>query len=136
MGHIEIPAQELELQFIRSAGPGGQNVNKVATALQLRFDLPATTLLDAAAKARLRAVAGQRLTADGRILIVARAHRTQEGNRRDALERLIALIEQARTIPKKRRATRPTRASQERRIEGKMQQQRRKRLRSRVRMDD
>ena len=137
MKHVErIPPGDLEFSFVRAAGPGGQNVNKVASAAQLRFDLAGTQALGAAVKARLRALAGQRLTAEGTILIIARNHRTQEGNRREALERLEQLIARAAVEPKPRRATRPTRASQQRRLEGKARAQRIKRLRSRVRGED
>ena len=135
-GAVVIPDSDLAVSFVRSAGPGGQNVNKVATAAQLRFDLERTAVLDERAKARLRALAGQRLTAAGEILIIARNHRTQEGNRREALSRLHELIERALRAPKPRRATRPTRASNERRLAGKAQRQRHKRLRGAVRHDD
>ncbi len=132
----EIPESDLSFSFVRGTGPGGQNVNKVATTAQLRFNLAATTVLDEAAKARLRALAGHRLVGDAEILIVARNHRTQEGNRREALERLQELIERARHVPKPRRPTRPTRASKERRIAGKLHRQRNKQLRRAVRHDD
>jgi ribosome-associated protein len=131
-----LPASDLEFTFVRAAGPGGQNVNKVASAAQLRFDLTGTACLDAASKARLRALAGHRLTAAGDILIVARTHRTQEGNRRAALERLEELVARARIVPKLRRATRPTRGANERRIAGKLHQQHTKRLRRQVRGED
>jgi len=132
----EIPESEFSISFVRGAGPGGQNVNKVSTTAQLRFNLAATTLLDAAGKARLRALAGHRLVGEGEVLIVARNHRTQEGNRREALERLQELIVRARHVPKTRRPTRPTRASKERRIAGKLHRQRNKQLRRAVRHDD
>jgi ribosome-associated protein len=125
----------VDITFIRSAGPGGQNVNKVATAAQLRFRVAACTL-DEAAKQRLRKLAGRRLTDGDEIIIVARNHRTQEGNKRDALERLEALIEAARRAPVPRRATRPTRASKEKRLSGKVHSGRTKQLRGRVRGDD
>jgi ribosome-associated protein len=131
-----IPDTDLSISFVRSAGPGGQNVNKVATAAQLRFDLQGTALLDERAKARLRALAGHRLIGDAEILIIARNHRTQEGNRREALARLQELIARALEVPKTRRATRPTRASNERRIAGKLRRQHNKRLRGAVRHDD
>jgi len=131
-----IPDTDLSISFVRSAGPGGQNVNKVATAAQLRFDLKGTALLDERAKARLRALAGHRLIGDTEILIIARNHRTQEGNRREALARLQELIARALEVPKTRRATRPTRASNERRIAGKLRRQHNKRLRGAVRHDD
>jgi ribosome-associated protein len=127
---------EVEVTFVRSAGPGGQNVNKVATAAQLRFHVGRSTLLDAPAKQRLRQLAGRRLTAEDEILIIARNHRTQEGNRRDALDRLTDLIETARRVPVPRRATKPTRASRERRLSSKAHSSQNKRLRGRVRGDD
>jgi len=133
---LDILESDLRFSFVRAAGPGGQNVNKVASAAQLRFDLAGTTALDAGTKARLRALAGHRLTAAGDILIIARSHRTQEGNRRAALERLDDLITRARVVPKIRRATRPTRGANERRIAGKVHQQRTKRLRRAVRGDE
>jgi ribosome-associated protein len=127
-----IPAQDLEFKFIRAAGPGGQNVNKVASAVQLRFDLAGTQVLSPPVKARLRSLAGRRLGADGAILISARNHRTQEGNRREALARLQDLIARASVEPKLRRATRPTLGSQQRRMDHKTQHKRLKRLRGRV----
>jgi len=133
---IEIPDSDLEVAFIRSAGPGGQNVNKVASAVQLRFALDRTTVLRDDVKTRLRALAGQRVTDAGEILIVARAHRSQEQNRREAEERLCDLVRRALIAPKKRHATKPTRASKERRLEGKARSQKNKRLRGRVRFDD
>jgi ribosome-associated protein len=118
-GGIEIGDDELEWKAIRSSGPGGQNVNKVASAVQLRFFLVRNTSLPAPVRQRLRRLAGQKLSADGSILITARGERSQEQNRRDALERLGALIAQAMVEPKIRKKTRPTRASRERRIEAK-----------------
>jgi ribosome-associated protein len=133
---VDIPADDLSISFVRGTGPGGQNVNKVASCAQLRFNLAGTAVLDAGTKARLRTLAGRRLTAAGDILIVARTHRTQEGNRRAALERLDELITRALVVPKTRRATRPTRGANERRIAGKVHQQRTKRLRRSVHNDD
>ena len=135
-GALLIPESDFSISFVRSAGPGGQNVNKVATAAQLRFDLSGTAVLDERAKARLGALAGQRLTAAGEILIVARNHRTQEGNRREALARLYELIERALEVPKVRRPTKPTRASVVRRLDGKARRQRHKKLRGAVRHED
>ena len=133
---IAIPDDELSLSFVRSAGPGGQNVNKVATAVQLRFNLARSTVLDEAVRARLRALSGRRLTAAGEILIIARNHRTQEANRRAAEERLAELIRRALTAPRPRKATRPTAASRERRLEHKARQRRAKRLRATPRWEE
>ena len=136
MKHIAaIPEQELQFQFVRASGPGGQNVNKVATAAQLRFDLAGTQALAAPVKARLRALAGGRVIADGTLLIVARNHRTQEGNRREALARLEELIVRASVEPKKRHATRPTLGSRQRRLDHKRERKHVKRLRGRVAED-
>ena len=133
---VVVPDVDLTFSAIRSPGPGGQNVNKVATAVQLRFDLLNTQALDGGVKQRLRARAGHRLNDDGTLLFVARAHRSQERNRADALERLRQLILDSLEPPRPRKATRPTRASKERRLVGKALQQRRKVLRGRVRGDD
>jgi ribosome-associated protein len=133
---LEIPDADLQVSFIRSAGPGGQNVNKVATAVQLRFALDRNTTLRPDVKQRLRVLAGQRLTDAGEILIVARQSRSQEFNRRDAEQRLADLVRRALVPPKPRRATKPTRASRERRLQSKSKDQRTKRLRGRVRGDD
>jgi ribosome-associated protein len=116
---LSIPDEEFEWKFIRSSGPGGQNVNKVASAVQLRFLLPLNTSLPVAARNRLRRMAGQKLIDDGSILISARSERSQEQNRRDALERLAELVRAALIEPKIRKKTRPTRASKERRIDSK-----------------
>ena len=116
---VAIPDEEFEWKFIRSSGPGGQNVNKVASAVQLRFLLPNNTSLPVAARNSLRRLAGQKLIDDGSILISARSERSQEQNRRDALERLAELIRAAMIEPKIRKKTRPTRASKERRIDSK-----------------
>ncbi|MGO9933983.1 MAG: alternative ribosome rescue aminoacyl-tRNA hydrolase ArfB [Steroidobacteraceae bacterium] len=117
--HIVIPDDELEWKFIRASGPGGQNVNKVSSAVQLRFLLPLNTSLPAAARIRMRALAGQKLNDDGTILFTARSERSQEQNRRAAALRLTALIRTAMIEPKMRKKTRPTKGSQERRIEAK-----------------
>ena len=133
---LEIPDSELTLSFVRSSGPGGQNVNKVATAVQLRFDLAGSRVLGTEVKARLRALSGRRLTGEGAILIVARNHRTQERNRAEALERLADLIRRSLSAPAPRKATRPTRASRERRLERKAKTQRTKLMRSRPRWEE
>ena len=116
---IVIPDEELEWKFIRSSGPGGQNVNKVSSAVQLRFLLPLNNNLSAAVRNRLRRLAGQKLIDDGSILIQARSERSQERNRQEALGRLGALIQAALIEPKIRKKTKPTRASKERRIDSK-----------------
>jgi ribosome-associated protein len=116
---LGIPDEDFEWKFIRASGPGGQNVNKVSSAVQLRFLLPQNSSLPGAAKQRLRRLAGQKLNDDGSILIFARSERSQEQNRREALARLEALIRQALIAPKIRNKTKPTRASKERRIESK-----------------
>ncbi len=130
-----IPAGEYTLAYVRSPGPGGQNVNKVATACELRFHVAATSLLDEAGKSRLRALAGRRLTLADEIVIEAHRHRGQEANRRDAIARLEALIVQARHVPKARKKTRPGRAAKARRLEGKRQRKDVKRLRARPSLD-
>jgi ribosome-associated protein len=126
---IALDEREIEEQFVRASGPGGQNVNKLSTAVQLRFDVRHSPSLPPDVRSRLERLAGARLTRDGVLVIVAQRHRTQARNREDALERLIELIRQAAVAPVKRRPTKPTKASRERRIEGKKRQSSIKRLR-------
>ncbi|MEA3159485.1 MAG: ribosome-associated protein [Gammaproteobacteria bacterium] len=116
---IVIPDEELEWKFIRSSGPGGQNVNKVSSAAQLRFLLPQNASLPVSVRNRLRRLAGQKLIDDGTILFKSMSERSQEGNRRAALERLETLIRAALVEPKIRKKTRPTKGSKERRIDSK-----------------
>ena len=117
--HIEIDEREIDEQFVRASGPGGQNVNKLSTAVQLRFDVRHSPSLPGDVRARLERLAGSRLTRDGVLVIIAQRHRTQLRNRQDALDRLLDLIRRAAVAPIRRRPTRPTKASRERRIEGK-----------------
>jgi ribosome-associated protein len=116
---ISIDESELDESFIRASGPGGQNVNKVSSAVQLRFDVRRSPSLPNDVRARLERLSGRRLTREGVLVITAQRHRTQERNREDARERLIELIREAATPPVPRRPTRPTRGSRERRIESK-----------------
>ena len=136
MKPLVLPEADISISFVRATGPGGQNVNKLSTAAQLRFDVAGTTVLDEASKARLRVLAGRRVTDEDELLIIARNHRTQEGNRREALARLQALVEAARIAPVPRRATRPTRASKQRRLQTKAHDQRVKQMRGKVRDRD
>jgi ribosome-associated protein len=116
---ISIDEQELEERFVRASGPGGQNVNKLSTAVQLRFDARRSPSLPDDMRARLERLAGKRLTREGVIVIIAQRHRTQERNRQDALDRLIELLRAAAVRPVPRRPTRPTKGSRERRLETK-----------------
>ena len=133
---ISLDESEIEEHFIRSSGPGGQNVNKVATAVQLRFDVQRSPNLPEAVRERLKRLAGRRLTSEGVLVIDARRFRTRERNRRDALERLVALVRRAAVAPTPRKATRPTAASRRLRLEAKQRRGALKRSRRRVTTDE
>ena len=117
--HLFLDESEIEESFVRASGPGGQNVNKVSSAVQIRFDLSGSRSLPEDVRERLARLAGRRLTRDGVIVIIAQRYRTQERNRQDALDRLIALIRRAAVPPTPRRPTKPSRAAKERRLQAK-----------------
>ena len=133
---IQLDERELEERFILASGPGGQNVNKVSSAVQLRFDVRNSPSLPEAVKHRLKRLAGSRLTSEGVIVLTAQRFRDQPRNREDALERLLALIREAADIPRRRRPTRPTLASKTRRLEGKARRSGVKAARARPGSDD
>ncbi len=132
---LVIPAAELSWAAVRASGPGGQNVNKVATKVELRFDLPASPVLSMSVKARLRTLAASRLDAEGKVVVVDQSSRTQSQNLENAREKLAELIRKAPVVPKKRKATRPSLGAKKRRLESKHKQGEKKRARS-ARHDD
>ena len=129
---ISIDEHELQLEFVRASGPGGQKVNKVATAVQLRFDVINSPSLSDGVRTRLIRLAGKRMTEDGVLVIEAKRYRTQDRNRKDAIDRLISLIQKAAVQPKPRRKTKPTLASKERRLENKRRRSETKRRRREI----
>lgn len=133
---IAIKDEELDYQFILAGGPGGQNVNKVATAVQLRFNVKTSTSLPEDIRERLVKIAGTRINKEGELVITARRYRSQERNRQDATERLAALIEKATVKPKPRKKRKPSPAAKKRRLDEKRKQSDKKQRRKRIRHDD
>jgi len=133
---ISIPSDEIRYDFVQSSGPGGQNVNKVATTVQLRFDARNSRVLTPDVRERLYRLAGKRVNSAGEVIIEARRYRTQQRNREDALQRLVHLVERACIPPRKRRRTQPTAASKLRRLDDKRRRSELKKLRRRSAMDD
>ncbi len=130
------PLDEVRVEFLRSSGPGGQNVNKVETAVRVRLDVPGSIALGADVKVRLLALAGRRATLAGEVLVVSRKHRTREENRRAALAKLAELIAEARKVPRRRRATKPGKAAKARRLAAKERRSEVKRERRRPGSED
>jgi ribosome-associated protein len=129
---IFIHEEDLEFNFVRSSGPGGQNVNKVSTAVQLRFNLSNFQNINEDVKIRIKKFAGRRITANGILIIEAKRYRTQEKNKQDAINRLIELFKKAIVAPKKRKSTKPTKVSSEKRIDLKKQRSSKKELRKKI----
>lgn len=128
---LSIPEDEIEERFQRASGPGGQNVNKVATAVQLRFDVRGSRVLDETVKARLERLAGRRLTTDGVLVLMADRYRQQQQNRADARARLASLVRAALVAPRARRPTRPSKSARQRRVDDKARRGRIKAMRGR-----
>ena len=133
---ITLNENEIQLDFMRSSGPGGQNVNKVSSAVQLRFNVAETSAFPNAVRERLKKIAGKRLTSEGILIIKAQRYRSQEQNRQDAIDRLVEMIQKALQAPKNRRATRPTAASKKRRLSTKRRRGELKRQRKVVRQTE
>lgn len=133
---IQLADEEVQLRAVRASGPGGQHVNKVSTAIELRFDVRASPSLPEPVRARLYRLSGNRLTQDGVLVLVAQEHRSQELNRQAAIERLVELVrEAAKPPPPPRKKTKPTKASKERRLQGKAKRSNVKSMRGKVRLD-